>query len=466
MPEVQHRIELDFPREDVSGWHERPGALERLVPPWANVRVQRGAGGPEMRGRVDLRWGLGLIGLPWKLHRTECRFGELLVYEQRRGPFQHWRWERRFEPGCEKETALVDLVSWSPPSGMAGRAFSESRVRRTLERVVDFQARRLAADLDRIRRLGPGAGRRVAITGSSGLIGAELGYLLEASGYQVQRISRSPRGKQGGHLESLRWDPESGELPGKPLEGLHAFVHLAGESIAGVRWTRAKKAAILSSREKGTALVSRTLSELNHPPQVLISSSAVGFYGHRGNEILSEESGPGDGFLSTVCTRSEASTHAARACGIRTVHMRSGLVLSAMGGALRTLLIPFGFGLGGRIGSGRQYLSWIDLDDEIGMIVHCIEEGLARGAVNATSPNPVTNTAFTDILGRVLSRPTLLPVPAVMLGALMGEMGTELLLSGQRAVPKKASDSGYRFLFPDLEDSLRHQLGRREGTDE
>jgi len=306
----------------------------------------------------------------------------------------------------------------------------------------------------------------VAITGATGLIGTALGHLLEASGYRVRRIARFPYGGCGEREDWVRWDPRAGVLPSAPLEGLYAFVHLAGESIAGMRWTRAKKEAILTSRIEGTSLVSRILAELDRPPEVLISGSAAGYYGHRGVETLNEESDPGRGFLAEVCKKWEESTQCARARGIRTVHVRSGLVLSALGGALETLLIPFGLGLGGRIGSGRQYLSWIDLEDQIGMMMHAMAEGSVHGAMNATSPNAVTNTVFTDILGRVLRRPTLVPLPGIGVEALLGEMGVELLLSGQRVLPDKALRSGYRFRFPHLEDSLRHQLGRPAGIRE
>lgn len=261
----------------------------------------------------------------------------------------------------------------------------------------------------------------------------------------------------------MYWDPSRGTLAPDALEGVCAVVHLAGESIAAARWTSVKKDAILKSREEGTLLLSRTLAKLDRPPEVLVSASAVGYYGDHGDEPITEEGDSGRGFLAEVCRRWESSTHAAQAVGIRTVHMRGGLVLSPSGGPLRTLLTPFNLGLGGRIGSGRQYLSWIDLDDHTGMILHAMSEREVHGPLNSTSPNPLTNSTFTNVLGRVLRRPTLLPLPAVALRVLLGEMGVELLLSGQRVIPEKAIRTGYQFFSPDLEDSLRHQLGRMEG---
>ncbi len=295
----------------------------------------------------------------------------------------------------------------------------------------------------------------VAVTGSTGLVGEPLVRALRQAGYRVVRVSRRANGQPGW----VRWDPRRGVLDGSRLEGLHAVVHLAGEPIAGLRWTSAKKREILESREAGTLLLSRALASLRKRPTVLLSASAVGYYGDRGSERLSESSGPGDGFLADVCRKWEASTYPVSALGIRTVHLRSGHVLSPAGGLLGAILLPFRLGLGGRLGSGRQYMSWIDLDDAIGMILHALTDAGLRGPLNVTAPNPVPNAAFTDVLGRVVGRPTLIPAPSLAIRAVLGEMGEELLLAGQRVLPERALRTGYQFRFPDLEDALRHQLG-------
>ena len=458
MPVFRRLCELDHPSEEVYAWHTRPGALHRLIPPWESIRVHSSEHSRSVGGRVRLGVRRGPVELTWEVEHTRCEADRLLVDEQVSGPFESWRYEQRFVPIEGDRTVLEASVDWDPPLGSLGQSVSERHVHRVLQRVLSFRARRLKGDLGLLRRYGGGRGRVVAITGSTGLIGTALGHLLEVTGYQVLRISRSKSSASGW----VQWDPAKGKLPRRELEGLYAVVHLAGESIAGVRWTAAKKDAILKSREQGTTLLCRTLAELDHPPEILVSSSAVGYYGHRGNEPIAEDGDPGTGFLSEVCERWEASTHPARAIGIRTVLLRGGLVLSPAGGPLGMMLLPFNMGLGGRVGSGRQYLSWIDLDDYTGMILHAMGESDVRGVLNATSPNPVTNAAFTDVLGRVLRRPTLLPVPALAMSALLGEMGVELLLSGQRVVPEKAIRSGFEFLFSDLEDSLRHQLGREE----
>ncbi|MSR23406.1 MAG: TIGR01777 family protein [Gemmatimonadetes bacterium] len=294
----------------------------------------------------------------------------------------------------------------------------------------------------------------VAVTGSTGFVGEPLVHSLRQAGYRVVRISRGDRSEAGW----VRWDPRRGVLDPSSIEGLHAVVHLAGEPIAGVRWTSSKKQEILRSREESTLLLSRALAALEHRPAVFLSASAVGFYGDRGSERLTETSGEGKGFLADVCRRWERAAHLEEGLGIRTVLLRTGQVLSPRGGLLRAVLLPFRLGLGGRIGSGRQYVSWVDLDDAIEMIIHALADEELRGPVNVTAPGPVPNATFIDVLGRVLGRPTLLPMPSMAVRAFLGEMGRELLLSGQRVIPERALATGYQFRFPDLEHALRHQL--------
>ncbi len=458
MPVFSHRTELDHPVEEVFDWHTRPGALQRLTPPWEELRVREQEGGIEVGGRVVLGLKKGPAELKWEVAHTEFRENELFVDEQRSGPFARWRHEHRFEALGEGRSAVEDVVDWAPPMGSLGRTFSEGFIQRTLERLFAFRARRLKNDLELHRRYRGTGPLQVAVTGSTGMIGSSLVHFLRSGGHRVVRISRSRRkGDDWAH-----WDPAAGTIDAQALEGVDAVVHLAGEPIAGIRWTAAKKEAILRSREEGTALLSRTLAELTQPPRTLISASGVDYYGDRGDEPLNEGAEPGTGFLAEVCRRWEKATHPARAVGIRTVHLRTGLVLSPSGGVLGTILLPFKLGLGGRLGSGRQYMSWIDLDDHVGLILHVMGTPELRGAVNSTAPNPVPNASFTNTLGRVLGRMTILPAPALAIEALLGQMGRELLLQGQRVLPEKALTSGYAFLFEDLEDSLRHQVGRIE----
>lgn len=293
----------------------------------------------------------------------------------------------------------------------------------------------------------------VVVTGSSGLIGSALVPALAEAGHWVVRLVRS--GGAPGGSDTLRWDPEAGTIDAAGLEGVGGVVHLAGEGIGNRRWTEAHKARIRDSRVLGTRLLAETLAKSGRPPAVLVSASAVGIYGDRGDETLTEDSPPGHGFLAEVAREWEAATAPAEKAGIRVSHLRSGIVLSAKGGALQKMLTPFRLGIGGRLGSGRQWMSWISIDDEVGAILHLLGEGAPAGPVNSTAPNTVTNAEFTEALGKALHRPTALPVPRAGLRLLLGgEMAEELLLGGQRVLPTRLLGSGYAFRAPELGTAL------------
>jgi uncharacterized protein (TIGR01777 family) len=300
----------------------------------------------------------------------------------------------------------------------------------------------------------------ILVTGSSGLIGSALTGKLTAAGHDVTRLVRSSGAAE--HRQ-IRWDPAAGELDAESLEGFDAVVHLAGESVAAGRWTAAKKERIRSSRVQGTRLLAQTLGRLSRPPRVLVSASAIGYYGHRGDDALDEESPPGSGFLAQVCREWEAAADPARGAGIRVVHPRIGLVLSASGGALAKMLPLFRLGLGGPLGSGRQYVSWITLDDLVAAICHSIATDSLSGPVNAVAPEPATNRQFARALGRALRRPARLPAPAFALRAMLGPMADELLLSSTRVIPRKLTDSGFAFDEPDLELALERLLAPSRG---
>jgi len=256
-----------------------------------------------------------------------------------------------------------------------------------------------------------------------------------------------------------RWDPDGGQIEGAALEGHDAVVHLAGVGIGDRRWTEDHKRAVLESRVKGTTLLAQTIAGLTDKPKVMASASAMGYYGLRGDEVLTEDSEPGTGFLTEVCTQWEASTAAAEDAGVRVVHLRTGLVLSPDGGALKQMLLPFKLGLGGRIGSGKQWWSWIAIDDEVDAILHLIDRSDIQGAANLTAPNPVTNEEFTRTLNGVLHRPTLLPTPTFALRAMFGsEAVDEMFLGGQRVIPARLQADGYSFRHTELEGALRQLL--------
>ena len=298
---------------------------------------------------------------------------------------------------------------------------------------------------------------QILVSGSTGLIGKALVSSLTEAGHEVIRLVRSQPGPGG---RDVQWDPSTGRLDSSRLEGLDSAVHLAGESIAQGRWTAEKKARIRNSRVKGTQLLAEALAQRARPPQTLICSSGIGYYGDRGAEIVREESSPGSGFLPEVCREWEAAAKPAADRGIRVVNLRTGLVLSSNGGALPRMLTPFKLGIGGKLGTGQQYMSWISIDDMVSIIHHALERDNLHGPVNAVSPHPVTNLEFTRTLGRVLSRPTLFPVPAFAVRLMFGEMGQGLLLDSTRVEPARLAASGYLFRYPELDGALRHVLGK------
>ena len=298
----------------------------------------------------------------------------------------------------------------------------------------------------------------VVVTGASGLIGTALKGALEKAGH---RMVPMVRGDASG--DAVHWDPDRGEIDSGALEGVGAVVHLAGEGIGNKRWNAEHKARVKDSRIRGTSLLAQTLAKRDKPPKVLVSGSAVGYYGDRGDEVLTETSRPGNDFLAEVCTAWEAATAAAKEAGVRVAHIRTGIVLSGRGGALPKMLLPFKFGLGGKLGSGRQWVSWIALGDEVGAIVHLVNDETLSGPFNLTAPNPVTNADLTKAIGQALHRPTLLPAPAFALKAVLGpEMADELLLVSQRALPTRLLDTGFTFQHPELAEALRVALAEED----
>lgn len=296
---------------------------------------------------------------------------------------------------------------------------------------------------------------RIAITGASGLIGSHLTGVLAASGHEVVRLVRGAATEP----DAAPWDTKTGGIDVERAGHPDAVLHLAGAGIAERRWSPDYKREILDSRVGPTSALARALAASRQPPRVLITASAVGYYGNRGDEALTETSPPGTGFLPDVCIAWERAAAPAREAGIRVAHLRTGIVLTPRGGALRKMLPAFGSGVGGRVGSGGQFMSWISLDDAVSAIVHVLDAAL-EGPVNVTAPEPVTNAVFSATLGHVLHRPARVPVPAFAIRTLFGEMGESLLLGGQRVLPRVLLDSGYAFRHSTLEAALRHVLGR------
>lgn len=455
MPTFSSAREVPFPVRDVFAWHMRPGALERLIPPWADARVVARKGAISDGGHVRIRVKRGPVSFDWKLRHTAFEQDRLFRDEQESGPFRSWKHSHEFEP-AGKGTRLRDRIEWAPPAAPAATVFARPAVEREMKRMVAFRQRRLTHDLSR-HAAAPADPLTVAVTGSSGLVGAALRHFLTTGGHAVVSVvRRKPDPARG----EIAWDPMEGRIDREGLEGVDAVVHLAGESLAGNRWTPAKKQAIRRSRMAGTRVLVDAVNRLRRPPRVLVSASAVGFYGNRGNERVTEASRPGRGFLPDLCREWEAEAAKAERSGVRVVLLRTGLVLSPAGGALGSMLLPFKLGVGGRLGTGRQFVSWIDHDDLLGLVLHAVTTPSLRGPVNATAPHPVSNATFATALGRTLGRPSLVPAPSLAVKAMFGEMGQALLLHGARVLPGAAQQSGFRFHFEGVEESLAFQLGR------
>lgn len=449
------RVEIDAPAANVFAWHARPGALDRLLPPWEDVRVVRRSAGIDAGASTVLEMRLGPVPLRWTARHTECTPRASFVDEQESGPFSSWRHTHRFLDARGGRCVLEDDIAYEPPLGVLGRAATPVVVEPRLRRTFRYRHATTKADIETQRRYA-GAAMRIAITGASGLIGSQLVPFLTTAGHDVVRLVRGATAGPG----TAGWNPETGAIDETALGRVDAVFHLAGAGIADRRWSDSYKKEIRDSRVGPTRALAEWLARRPSPPPVLLCASAVGFYGNRGDEALTEASPRGDGFLPEVCAEWERAAEPAGAAGMRVVHLRTGIVLTPKGGALKKMLPPFLAGAGGATGPGTQWMSWISIDDLLGAALHALATPSVSGAVNATAPAPVTNEEFTATLARVIHRPALFRVPAFAIRALFGEMGEDLLLGGQRVLPDVLQRTGYVFRHTTLEAALRHVLGR------
>ena len=418
-------------------WHARPGAFERLNPPFDRAEILERSGGLAPGARTVIALRLGPLSRRWVAVHTALEDGRSFTDRQESGPMARWEHVHRMLPEGEHRSLLEDDVRYVLPLGPLGGAAGRL-VREKLEAAFAYRHALTAADLGRHAEL-PGAPLRVGITGSHGLIGDALTHFLSAGGHTVVRLSR---GEQAGQVDDL-----------------DAVVNLAGANLGEGRWTPARKREIRESRVRTTEGVVAGILRSARRPAVLVNGSAIGFYGDRGEAPVDESAARGTGFVAEVTEAWEAATRPAEDAGVRVVRLRTGVVLSPDGGALAKMLPVFRAGAGGRLGSGRQLFSWVALEDVIGAIHFALRTPAVRGAVNVTSPEPVTNAGFTAILGRVLGRPTLAVVPGPVVRALVGEMAQEVL-SGANVVPRALLDAGFRFRWPGLEEALRFCLGK------
>ena len=453
----QISIPLPFPAKDVFDWHARAGAFERLSPGWNPVRLISQTGGIEDGSQLEFTIPLGPFRRRWVAEHRSYVEGRQFQDVQIHGPFAEWEHTHTILPVGESTCELRDEIRYRLPLGPVGRLVGSGMTARLLHRVFAYRHSVTAGDLLAHSRYSKGRPMKILVSGSSGLVGSKLCPFLTTGGHEVVRLVRP---KSSGQSDGIEWNPNEETIERERLEGFDAVVHLAGENIGDKRWSASQKKKIRDSRIDGTRLLCDALAELQQPPKVLVCASAIGFYGDRGEELLDEDSEPGSGFLPVLCREWEAACEPARNKGIRVVNTRFGVILSPEGGALGKMLFPFKMCVGGVIGSGKQFLSWIAIDDVITAILHAISTETVEGPVNLVAPHAVTNREFTKTLGRVLSRPTILPMPAFAARLAFGEMADDLLLGSARVVPNRLKETGYPFRHPNLESALRHLLGR------
>lgn len=459
MSGAQFRRSLRTPvsLETLFAWHERPGAFMRLSPPWDQAKVVEHTGGIRDGARVVLSVPTGPIHTRWVIEHRDYQFNRQFRDILLKGPFARFEHTHSFYADSATTSSLEDVIEYELPLGAVGSLAGGWYAANTLDQVFRYRHAVLLADLERHAQFAHCAPMKIAVTGASGFIGSQLCAFLTTGGHTVLRIGRGAV-KPG--VVDVSWDPEHAVLNPADLEGVDAVIHLAGANIAE-RWTDAHKKAIRESRLKGTTLIAKTIASLTRKPEVLLSASAIGIYGDRGDEILDESSTLGSGFLSDVGREWEACTAVADMAGIRVVHMRSGIVQGAAGGALSKQLPFFRAGVGGPLAGGKNWVSPIALDDEIGAMHFCLMRTNVRGAVNFVAPHPITNAEYTAALGSVLKRPAVLPVPAFGLYALFGkEMVDNTVLTSLRVMPTVLLREGFQFRHPNIRDILAFELGR------
>ena len=472
MPVFERTSRYPYPRATVFAWHTRPGALVRLSPAGMLTVLKPHTDGinegsevvalishPLVAGllpnvpRRGARKGAP-IGVKWVARHTELVTNERFVDEQVSGPFKTWRHEHEFADGPGGSTIITDRVTWELPVHLPGR-LDQALVEMQLDGLFAFRERQLRDDLDLHTRLAASP-RRIVVSGASGLIGTQLTAALASGGHDVVRLVRS---SAKGQPDAVRWDPAARRLDPAALEGVDAVVNLSGHSIGG-RFTRSHKGKVLTSRLDSTATIAAAMAEAGVP--TLVQASAIGYYGPRRlNELLTEESAPGDGFLAATVRAWEAAAQPAADSGARVALLRTGIVLSEGGGALAPQVPLFSIGMGGRLAAPDAWFSWIGLDDVVRAYVHAILTDVVEGPTNLVAPRPVTQQEFATTLGRVLHRPAAVPTPAIGPKLVLGSEGYDQMIdTDQRVSSGKLSATGFWFAQGMLADALRHALMR------
>ncbi len=437
--------------ESAFQYHARPGALQRLLPPWESVEIESSSNSIAQGSEVTLRAHVFGVPIRWLARHTHYDPPHRFADTQVSGPMATWDHSHEFSSLGNDQSVLRDRIEYRLPAGPVGRLLGGWKAKSSLESMFAFRHRITRDDLQ-LHQDHPSSPMTVAVSGASGLVGSQLCPLLSVLGHRVCKIVRS-RNDDPESLAIWKDDADAAKLA-----DADAVIHLAGKSIAGARWTDSMKREIRESRVTKTRELCEKLAKLPRPPRTLLCASATGIYGDRGDESLDETSALGDGFLADVARQWEQACQPAVDAGVRVIHCRFGIVLSPRGGALGQMILPAKFA-GGSLGSGKQWWSWIALDDVLGAIYHALLTQSLVGPVNFVSPDPIRNRDFAKVLGDVIGRPALIPAPAFGLRLMLGEMADALLLASQRVVPTRLTESGYRFRFTELRELLRYSLG-------
>jgi hypothetical protein len=444
----------DFPCsvEELFAWHCRPGAFERMNPPWRPVRVLEASGGIRDGARIKLEVPWGPLRIPWLLEHKEYIQNARFCDSQISGPIRSWEHRHLFNDNAGKTSTLTDEIHFelpAPLAGMRGVALN------ALTRLFAFRHELLRHDIRRHSKWAGKSPLHIVIAGASGLIGQALTAYLTTAGHSVTTLVR--RTPSAAHEHT--WRPDKGELDPSVFEGKDAVIHLGGENVADGLWNDAKKKRMYESRVNSTALIANALRQVTRPPHTFLAASAIGYYGNTGSTEVEESAGPGQGFLANLCEHWERATTPALDTGVRVINFRIGVVLNPRGGVLAKLLPLFRFALGGKTGSGSQFVSWIALQDLLAAVEECLFNNNLTGPVNACVPSACTNSELTKALSRLLNRPALFSAPAFAIEAVFQEMAREVLLASIRARPAKLMDAGFEFSFANLDDALRFECG-------
>jgi len=451
----QYRSILNCSRAELYAFHSRPGALERLLPPWDGSEVLWKKGSIAPGGKVLMKLKQGPFYINWEAHHIEEVPGVMFRDIQYRGPFAHFQHTHSFSE-TPQGAELTDAIEFALPFDQFLPSLATRQVEDTLTRIFTYREHVLREDLLLHARCSKKP-LRLLISGASGVLGRVLVPLLTTGGHEVWTLVR--RKPTPGSRE-IFWDPWNGVLKASELPELDGVIHLAGEYIGLGRWSAPKKEKVVESRKRGTWLLAKTIARLRKPPEVFLSASAVGYYGDTGSGIITEEAPTGNDFISEVCRAWEFGVAPAAEAGIRTVTMRLGVALTPRGGALQRLLMSDPLFIFKQFGHGWQYISWMSIDDMVAAMLHCLVTPELHGPVNIAAPQPVTNKEMLATLARVLDRPQLFAIPSASLRMLYGQMAKEIVLSGCRVAVGKLEQSGFRFRHPSLETALRPLLGK------